>query len=451
MRDKSELTTLRLHQLLPLLAEGKVSAVEVAEAYLARIEEVDGEIQAWAHLDAKYALEQAKALDRHRKYGRPLGGLHGIPVGVKDIVDVKGLPCENGTVIDEGRRPPRDATCISHLREAGAIILGKTVTTEFAFYNPSKTRNPHDPSRTPGGSSAGSAAAVAANMVPVAVGSQTNGSVIRPASFCGIVGYKPSAGLVSRQGVLVQSPSFDTLGVMAHSVEEAALLADAMVGYDDKDPAMEPIAHPRLYAQAMSEPPVPPKLAFVPTPAWELTEPDLREGFDELLRELDDGAARRDLPKPFDHGHSMHRAVHLAEAARHLARYEQKGGDRLSDAMKEVFEAGRQVNAIDYIVAKDGIGLLNDALEELFRYFSAIITPAAAGQAPGLDTTGNPAFCTLWTYCGVPAVTVPLLVGKDGLPIGVQLVGRKGEDGRLLRTARWLVKRLSVVEAEATA
>lgn len=448
MADKTELTALEMRQLGPLLREGKISAVELVEASLAKISEVDGDIQAWAHLDADFALRQARDLDRKRGYGKPLGPLHGIPIGVKDIIDVKVLPCENGTEINAGRRPRKDATCIARLREAGAVILGKTVTTELALYNPSKTRNPHDPTRTPGGSSAGSAAAVAAHMVPGTVGSQTNGSVIRPASFCGVVGYKPSAGLVSRYGALVQAPTFDTMGVVTRSVEDAALMVDAMLGYDEMDPAMVPEAHPHLHEQTVIDPPVPPKLAFVPSPVWGETAMDLREGFDEILKELGDGAQRVDLPGTFDHGHSMHRAIHVAEAARHLARYEDKGADKLSKAMKEVFAAGREVSAVDYIVARDGIELLNRAIDELLSRYSAILTPAAAGEAPGLETTGSPAFCSLWTYCGLPAITLPLLVGANGLPIGVQLVGRRGEDGRLLRVARWLVARLAAGSAE---
>jgi Asp-tRNA(Asn)/Glu-tRNA(Gln) amidotransferase A subunit family amidase len=441
----AELCDLDAAALGRLMAEATVSVEEVVEAHLGRIADADDDVGAWAHVDRDFALHQARALDRHRKYGRPLGPLHGVPVGVKDIVHVKGLPCENGTAIDAARRPPRDATCVAQLRQAGAVILGKTVTTELAAYTPGKTRNPHDRGRTPGGSSSGSAAAVAANMVPLAIGSQTNGSVIRPASYCGVVGYMPTRGVVSRYGALVQSPTLDTMGVFARTVEDAAIMVDAMTGYDDRDPAMEPVSRPQLHAQMMVPPPVPPKLAFVPTPVWGETEQDLRVGFDELLVELGDRVDRVDLPKTFEHGHSMHRAIHLSELARNYARYEKHGRDQLSPALQKLFDEGRTVSAIDYIVAQDGVALLNDALKELFSRYSAIITPAAAGEAPlGLDSTGSPAFCTLWTYCGVPAITLPLLVGANGLPIGVQLVGRRGDDARLLRTARWLVERLRV-------
>jgi Asp-tRNA(Asn)/Glu-tRNA(Gln) amidotransferase A subunit family amidase len=181
-------------------------------------------VQAWAYLDTDQAMLQARAVDAWRRSGRPIGALHGIPVGVKDIIDTRDMPTENGTPLDAGRRPAQDAIVVQRLRAAGAVILGKTVTTELAVYTPGKTRNPHDPRRTPGGSSSGSAAAVSAGMAPLALGSQTNGSVIRPASFCGVVGYKPSRGLVPRRGVLTQSPTLDTIGTFSRTLEDAALL-----------------------------------------------------------------------------------------------------------------------------------------------------------------------------------------------------------------------------------
>lgn len=443
MKVDESLTEIGAADLAGLMAEGTVSAEEVAESYLAHIAAIDGEIGAFAHLDPDLVRQQAKALDRHRRYQRPLGPLHGVPVAVKDVVDVKGLPCENGTVIDEGRRPQKDASSIARLREAGAVILGKTVTAELATYHPGKTRNPLDPTRTPGGSSSGSAAAVAANMAPLAVATQTNASVIRPASFCGIVGYKPSRAMISRHGALVQSPTLDTIGLMGRSLKDVCLMGDVMAGFDAMDPAMQPQAPPRLAEFASSEPPVAPKFAFVPTPVWNEAEEDTRAGFEELVGELGDLVGRADLPGSFANAHAMHRAIHLADIARNYARYEQAGVDRLSKTLQELIEEGKTVTAVDYIAAQEGIDILNRTLEEILSRFSAIITPAAPGQAPvGLDSTGNPVFGTLWTYSGVPAITLPLLVGADNMPIGVQLIGRRGEDGRLMRTANWLLHRL---------
>jgi len=439
--QRRELLALSACELAQRLAEGSLRAVEVTEAYLERIEEVEEGIEAWVHLDPDYALQQARYLDRHRQSGAPIGPLHGVPIAVKDIIDVAGMPCENGTPLDAGRLPGRDAFVVSRLREAGAVILGKTVTTELAVYQPAKTRNPHNPERTPGGSSSGSAAAVAAAMAPLALGSQTNGSIVRPASYCGIVGFKPSRGLISRSGSTTQSPTLDHLGGFARSVEDVALLHDGMAGYDENDRSMRLLAHPQLLATARSKPPVKPALAFVRGPYWEDTEADLREGYQELVAELGD-VDEVDLPDIFGRAVELHRTIHLADLAKYYGHYYNKDKELLSPRLREMIEEGQKILALDYNIAHDWIEIFNAGLEEIFERYDALITPGTSGQAPGLETTGSPAFCTLWTFCGVPALSLPLLVGKDDLPIGVQLVGRRGRDGRLLRTARWLVERL---------
>jgi Asp-tRNA(Asn)/Glu-tRNA(Gln) amidotransferase A subunit family amidase len=218
------------------IAAGELGAVTLLEACLDRVEAREPEVKAWRFLDRDLALKRAGEADEWRKKGRPIGPLHGVPVGLKDIIDTRDMPTENGTPIDAGRRPRRDATLVARLRSAGAVIMGKTVTTELAFYEPRETANPHNPTHTPGGSSSGSAAAVAAHMVPLAVGTQTNGSVIRPAAFCGVVGFKPSHGVISRAGLLTQSRPLDCVGVFANSVEGAALLGDVLAGYDAADP-----------------------------------------------------------------------------------------------------------------------------------------------------------------------------------------------------------------------
>ncbi len=444
---KTGLAELGLVEIARLIAEGTVSAEEATRACLARIEECEDEVGAWAHLDADYALIQARALDAHRQSGRPLGALHGVPVGVKDIIDVRGLPCERGTVLDAGRRPDADAVVVARLRAAGAVILGKTVTTELALYQPGKTRNPHDLARTPGGSSSGSAAAVAARMIPAALGSQTNGSIVRPAGFCGIYGFKPSMGLVSRSGVLTLSPTLDTVGPLARSLEDAALLADVIAGYDPADASMTPSGPPAFLETARTEPPVRPAIAFVKTPVWDRTDPDTRAGFAELCDALGD-VDEVDLPAPFDRALDLHHTIMAAEAARYYAHYYDKGRDRLSGKLRAVIEAGQKVLAADYMLAREGIGILNAALDPIFDRYDAILTPSTAGEAPGAEVTGDPAFCTTWTYCGVPAVSLPLLVGENGLPIGAQLVGRHGQDGRLLRTARWLSAQVAQMQEE---
>lgn len=429
------------------IANGQMSAAELTTACLERIAARDAEIRAWACVDGQLALTQAAALDRLRQSGRPLGPLHGVPVGVKDIIDTRDLPTENGTPIDAGRRPTEDAWLVDRLRAAGAVILGKTATTECAHLAPTHTRNPHNPAHTPGGSSSGSAAAVASGMVPLAIGTQTGGSVIRPASYCGVVGFKPTFGLIPRSGVLRVSPHLDTVGTFGRSIEDAALLADVLAGHDPADPATAPAAPPRLLETAMSEPPVTPQFAFVRTPAWDGIAPDCAEGLAELVEALGGQCDEFDLPRVFAEAASAHGTVMLAELGHHLRPYHERGAAQLAPETREAIERGRAIAAADYLAALDWREPLYAGLEEIFLRYDAIITPATSGEAPaGLHSTGSAAFNLLWSLTGVPAVSLPLLTGARGLPVGVQLVGRRGDDGRLLRSARWLA---SAVQALA--
>jgi Asp-tRNA(Asn)/Glu-tRNA(Gln) amidotransferase A subunit family amidase len=429
------------------LRDGAVSALDVTESCLARIAEVDSNIEAWNFLDPEHARAQARALDEARANGRPLGPLHGIPIGVKDIFDTADMPTEDGTVLHAGRRPHHDCTAVALLRQAGAVIMGKTVTTELALFTPGKTHNPRDPNRTPGGSSSGSAAAVASGMVPLAIGSQTNGSVIRPASFCGVVGYKPTHGLISRRGVLSVSRTLDHVGVFAGSVADAALLAENLMAYDAGDADMSPRARPELSRLAAEEPPLPPKLAFAKTPVWDQAEQDTQEAFAELVDMLGESAVEVQLPSIFENAVELHRTIQDAELAVNFAPEYEQGRDQLSARLRGIIEHGQQVLAADYIRALARIPLFNLTLDDIFDRYDAILTPAAPGEAPlGLESTGNPVFCTAWTLLGTPAITLPLLRGSNGMPIGVQLVGLRGNDGRLLRTAQWLSE---LVEAQA--
>ena len=446
-RGHVPLVALSAVELRDRLASGALRAEEVAEAFLAQVREREPEIGAFAHLDEGHVLSQARRLDALRRTGRPVGPLHGLPVGLKDIVDTAGQPTENGTALDRGRVPARDAAVVSRLRAAGAIVMGKTVTTELAFLHPSETRNPAAPGRTPGGSSAGSAAAVAAHMVPLAVGTQTGGSVIRPASFCGCVGFKPTFGAIPRTGVLMQSPSLDTVGAFARSVEDAALLAEALFGHDEGDPATRPAPPPRLLDVARAEPPVAPTLAVLRPPGWEDAEPAMREAMAELADALGERAFAVELPPAFAEAAEIRRRINLAEMAKCFYGYERRGEDRLSPEMREAMAEGRAVLARDYLAALDWPAVLNAGLDEVFDRCDAILAPAAPGPAPeGLESTGDPVFNGLWTLCGVPAVTVPLMATEDGLPMGAQLVGRRGDDARLLRTARWLVREMTEAE-----
>ncbi len=436
----TEVPTLR--QTIAALHQGSISAEEVVNHYLARIDEVDSGIEAWAFIDPEHARQQARALDAARADGKPLGPLHGIPVGVKDIIDTDDMPTEDGTVLHAGRRPMRDSTIVSRVRQAGGVIMGKTVTTELATYHPGKTRHPMNAERTPGGSSSGSAAAVASGMVPLAIGSQTNGSIIRPGAFCGVVGFKPTHGLISRKGVLSLSRTLDQIGVFATSVADAALLCDVLMAYDPADPDMHPQARMDLARIVAEEPPLPPKLAFIKTPVWDKADVDTVDAFAELVEALGESVDEVELPSMFDEAVKLHGMIQDAELAVNLAMEYEKGRDRLSAGLRAQLERGPKVAATDYVRAVARIPLFNRALDEIFDRYDAILTPAAPGEAPGLETTGSPIFCTIWSLLGTPAVSLPLLHGSNDLPIGVQLVGQRGNDARLLRTARWLVERV---------
>jgi Asp-tRNA(Asn)/Glu-tRNA(Gln) amidotransferase A subunit family amidase len=408
------------------LRAGALGAREYAQALLERVHQREPEVQAWTHLDEQQLLSQADAADSARAAGAAPGALHGIPVGVKDIIDTRDMPTENGTVLHQGRQPREDAMVVSRVRAAGGLIMGKTVTTELATYAPGKTRNPHNASHTPGGSSSGSAAAVAAGMVPLAIGTQTNGSVIRPASFCGVVGFKPTATWIPRTGVLQQSPVFDQIGVFARSVDDAALLVQCISGRN-----LSNVSAPATDA--------PPGFGFARTPMWERMAPDAQAAFTDFVKTLGQAIADAQLPSGADSVYDLHRTLMEADIANSFHAEYERGRDRLSQSLRSQIERGSAVTSDDYQRALHRRDEIADAFDGMFESFDAILTPAALGTAPnGLDSTGDPIMCTLWTFTGQPAITIPLLKGTNGLPIGVQLVGRRDGDVELLRTARWL-------------
>ena len=426
------------------LRDGALGSEELTRACLDRIEATEPAVQAWTYIDPEHALEQARQADERRSSGAAIGPLHGLPVGVKDIFDTRDMPTECGTPLMSARQPNRDAGTVTALREAGAVIMGKTATTELAMYAPGKTTNPHHPAHTPGGSSSGSAAAVASNMVPLAVGSQTNGSVIRPASFCGVYGFKPSFGAISRSGVLALSRPLDTVGVFARSVEDLALAAEPLFGFDERDPDTSLRARQKLVETATQEPPLPPVFAFVKTPVWDQAEDDTRDGFAELVDALGDQCDEVELPALFDNAVRWHRTIMCADLAKNLGQLYDSGRDKLSDVLRGMIEEGQGCLAMDYNRAMDMIQILEAGLEQIFDRYDAILTPAARGEAPaGLDATGDPIFCSLWTFVGLPAVSLPLLQGSTSLPIGVQMIGARNGDPRLLRNARWLASHVA--------
>ncbi len=443
-----ELTDLHLlsaSEAARLIRDGIISSEQLVEACLARIREVEPRVQAWAFLDADYALTQARSRDELRLSGGAIGPLHGVPIGLKDIFDTTDMPTECGSVLYAGRTPSRDATVTAMLRAAGAVIMGKTVTTEFAYFSPGKTRNPHNLEHTPGGSSSGSAAAVAASMVPLALGSQTNGSTIRPAAYCGVIGFKPTHGLISRHGALALSRTLDHVGLFANSLDDIALLAEQIVRYDENDPDTRPRAHLPFAGITAEEPPLPPMFAFIKTPHWQCADEETREGFAEIIEHLGSQVEEVELFASAGDAWQWHQSIMSAEMAYNLEREWRIGGARLSEQLRVQIEGGREVRAAEYLDALRRIRLLNDSFIELFEQrYDAILTPAAPSAAPkGLASTGDPSFCTLWTFCGMPALSLPLLQSSAGMPLGVQLVGPRYGDARLLRTARWLAAKVA--------
>ena len=430
-------------QLVELISDGKVTSRALVEQSLARIDETDAEIEAWAFLDRDGALARADEMDAIRTAGRPLGALHGIPIGLKDIIDTKTMPTECGTKLMAGRQPETDAAIVERLLDAGAVIIGKTVTTEFAFMYPSKTHNPHNFAHSPGGSSAGSAAAVAAGHVPITIGSQTNGSVIRPASFCGTYGFKPTTGIISRRGLLTQSPVLDQVGVFATNLEDMGLICDVIGGYDAADPLSYPRPRPKIYEGAVSEPPIEPNFVWFEMPYFDRLHEDARAGMMEVIEALGGQVETLDAEASFGGLVEAHQIIMEYQIAENLGWALDQDPANVSPKIAESIERGRKFSDAAFAEACQMRDETISYFNSFFRDFDAILTPAAPGPAPCFEEgTGNPIFSTIWTLCGLPCVTLPLLGTEAGLPMGVQLVGGADEDDRLLRTANWMLRHL---------
>ncbi len=423
---------------------GRLSSVELVQSCLDRIKVTDDAIKAWTFLDEGAALAQAAECDRQRKAGMALGPLHGIPVGLKDIIDTAKMPTQRGTPIFEGRTTDEVARLVEHLREAGAVIMGKTVTTELAFVHANETRNPHNPDHSPGGSSSGSAAAVAAQHVPLAVGTQTNGSVIRPASFCGTFGFKPTRGVISRTGLLQTSDSLDQVGCFGRTLADVALLTDAIGGYDQRDSTSFARPRPNMSAGAAADAPVTPDLAWFELPFNDRLCEASREGFEAVLDILGPQVTRMQPADTLSNLVAVQARIHEYEIAAQQAELFEIHWDLVSDTLKPIITRARQISKAEYEDALQVKASAEAFFADFFVEFDAIIAPSAAGEAPKFGNgTGDPIFCTLWTLAGLPCVTLPLLVGETGLPIGVQLIGPAEKDDRLLRTARWLQAHLA--------
>jgi Asp-tRNA(Asn)/Glu-tRNA(Gln) amidotransferase A subunit family amidase len=421
------------------LRRGDLGSEELIRALLDRIAQCEDTVQAFQWIDPARALELARQADRRLRSGEAVGPLHGIPLGVKDIIDTRGIPTTLGSTIFDGRVPDRSAAVVERLEAAGAFVLGKTVTSEFAFFTPGKTRNPWNPAHTPGGSSSGSAAAVAAGFVPAAIGTQTNGSVIRPAAFCGIVGYKPTAGRIPRSGIHPFSASLDQVGVFGRSVPDVALLAAALAAASGGGPVTEP--ENDLIPGEVVAMQRPPRLAAVRSPVWGLAEAHAREHFVEIVKRLRAAGAEiveRELPPAFESAHPALRTIMHIEAARVFEGLQHRHRERLSPPLNRLVDEGLSLPAAALTRAlEQKNGLMRD-LDEFMAGLDGVVSLPTTGEAPAdLTWTGDPTFCTIWSLCGVPAVVLPTGSGPNGMPLGLQITGPRSGDGRVLSVAGW--------------
>ncbi|HEX7000011.1 MAG TPA: amidase [Gammaproteobacteria bacterium] len=410
------------------LRNRELRALDVVEQCLERIGERDSSIHAWACMEPQRARERARALDA----GPIAGPLHGVPLGVKDIIDTADLPTAYGSPIYAGHRPTADAACVAAARRAGAVVLGKTVTTEFAFLAPAATVNPRNFAHTPGGSSSGSAAAVADGMVPLAFGTQTGGSIVRPASYCGVVGYKPSYGTLPREGVKTFAESLDTVGALARTVADAGLLVGALAGRDDL------VCPPRLDRA--------PRIGACRTHDWAALRPEMQERLDRAAETLARAGARVEwieLPGDFAGLGDAHAAIQAFEAARNLAPERRAHGARLSALLRRQLEEGDAVTPERYTQAQALAAACRARLPDAFAGCDVLLAASATGAAPrGLESTGSPVMNRVWTLLHVPCVGVPAGTGPGELPLGVQVIGREGQDALTLACAEWIHRHL---------
>ena len=409
-------------ELARAIAKRETTSKAAVEACLARIEERERDVRAWAFIDREVALEQARACDRTQ----PKGPLHGVPIGVKDVLDTADMPTQMGSLIYAGYRPPADATCVSLLRQAGAVILGKTATCEFAGVTPAQTRNPLNLEHTPGGSSSGSAAAVADFMVPAAFGTQTGGSVLRPAAFCGVVGFKPTFGRYARTGVKFAAESFDTIGIIARTVEDVELLDDVLVGRK---------AAPRPGTSL-------PAVGVCRTHLWSTARPETVAAMERLVYSLKNAQARVtdvDLPATFADLTGARARINAYERARGLAYEWHRHREAISERLRTTIAEGFALSPEDYWTAQALLPPCRALLAEAMKDLDVLLTPCVPGEAPrGLENTGEPRFQELWTALYVPTISIPAGRGPNGLPTAVQLVGKAGQDETLLAVARWV-------------
>ena len=432
---------LTVREIAEKIRNGELTVVDVGKAYIERIKKFDKEIKAWAHFDEKLFLEKAEEADTYRKSGKPLGPLHGIPVALKDIIGTYDMPTECGTVIRKGKSASQDAEIVDLLVTSGAIIMGKTHTSELAYINPPITRNPHDYSRTPGGSSSGSAAVIASHMAPLSIGSQTGGSIIRPASYCGVVGFKPSYGLISRNGVLRTSYSLDQIGMFGRKVEDVAMLAKVLIKKDKYDAATIHYSTENILSETKKGPIFEPKFIFYKTDHWKIIDKKSRESFEYFIKSFKKNIEIFDTPSYFKDIHKYHQIIHETDLANNFSIYYQKFKKKLSKYMQDAISNGNKHTAKEYAEAIDFMKRSYESYEEVFEDYHGVLSPSSPGVAPkGLKSTGTAEFNKVWSYLGTPCISLPLLEGENNLPLGVQLIGNKYDDHRFLGVANWLEK-----------
>jgi Asp-tRNA(Asn)/Glu-tRNA(Gln) amidotransferase A subunit family amidase len=424
----NEINRATAKQLAEKLRSRELSALEVVDACLQRIDDRDADIRAWTVVDAEFARAQARALDS----GPIRGPLHGIPIGVKDIIATAALPTQYGSPIYAGHRPNNDAACVSAARSAGAIVLGKTATTEFAFLSPTATVNPRNPAHTPGGSSSGSAAAIADSMVPLAFGTQTAGSVIRPASYCGIVGYKPTYGTIDRAGVKLIAESLDTIGVFARTVSDAAFFTGSITGNHELLP-------PLIECNDLH-------IGFCRTHNWNEVDAATAWIIESAIERLTASGALLspiELPAEFAQLQRAHAVIQAFEAARNLQFELAVHRSSLSPMLLAMLDDGATVSKAQYDDSRRLVSECRASLTEVFGACHVLVTPSATGEAPrGLGSTGNPVMNRIWTALHTPCITVSAADGPNGLPVGIQVIGRPGDDTRMLACADWIDRQI---------
>lgn len=442
-----------IHALAKSLSEGRVTPVDTLKDFLVRIEKLEPLLRAWVSVDRERALEVAAERGKEIDQGKYRGPLHGMPIGIKDIFDIKDRPTAAGSRLWENSIARHHSTVVRKLEEAGAILVGKTVTTQYASFDPPVTRNPWDPDKTPGGSSSGSAAAVAAGMCPGAIGSQTGGSITRPAAFCGVAGCKPTYGRVSCLGVVPLAPSMDHPGPIAGCVRDVAILLQAIAGYDPGDPVSQPVPVENYIAQVEAGLPRPPRLGRLREIFEERADHPTRAMMDRVCAALADNGAEVveiALPAGFAEAEARHRIVMAVEAA---AYHEQRLHDHPEDydpCIRSLIEEGLRCSGAEYSRCKNHQTALTIDMESCLLDVDALLMPAALGPAPDASTTGDPVFNSPWSYTGLPAVSFCSGWTEEGMPLGIQLVGEHWGEGPLLAVAEWCEATLDVERREVS-